>query len=59
MGSNIEVHSLPLDGRIVLLPADVDAHAGDANDAERDAEAPAVRPAAANMGRNGQPPRRR
>src|SRR5512144_2234381 len=55
-GFNIEVHSFPLDGRIVLFPADLDARAGD-DDAEEEAEAPPVRTAAAT-GRNGQHQRR-
>ena len=56
-GFNIEVHSFPLDGRIVLFPADLDARASD-EDAEAEAEAPPVRPAAAT-GRNSQHQRRR
>ncbi len=56
-GFNIEVHSFPLDGRIVLFPADLDTRADDA-DVEATAEAPPVRPAAA-ASRNGQQPRRR
>ncbi len=56
-GFNIEVHSFPLDGRIVLFPADLDARAND-DDAEAEAEAPPVRPAAATS-RNGQHQRRR
>ena len=56
-GFNIEVHSFPLDGRIVLFPADLDTRAEDA-DVEAAAEAPPVRPAAA-AGRNGQQHRRR
>ena len=52
-GFNIEVHSFPLDGRIVLFPADLDTRADDV-----DAEAPPVRPAAA-AARNGQHQRRR
>ena len=54
-GFNIEVHSFPLDGRIVLFPADLDARAGD-DDADEEEQAPPVRPAA---GRNGQQQRRR
>ena len=54
-GFNVEVHSFPLDGRIVLVPADLDARAGDDDDEE---PAPPVRPAAAT-GRNGQHQRRR
>ncbi len=56
-GLNIEVHSFPLDARIVLFPADLDARAND-DDAEAEAEAPPVRPAAAT-GRNGHANRRR
>ena len=56
-GFNIEVHSFPLDGRIVLFPADLDARASD-EDAEEEADAPPVRPAAAT-GRKGQHQRRR
>ena len=56
-GFNIEVHSFPLDGRLVLFPADLDTRAEDA-DVEAAAEAPPVRPAAA-AGRNGQQHRRR
>ena len=54
-GFNVEVHSFPLDGRIVLFPADLDARAGDDDEEE---PAPPVRPAAAT-GRNGQQQRRR
>ena len=58
-GFNIEVHSFPLDGRIVLFPADLDARASaDDNDADEEVQAPPVRPAAAT-GRNGQHQRRR
>jgi len=56
-GFNIEVHSFPLDGRIVLFPADLDARASD-DETEAEAEAPPVRPAAAT-GRNGHANRRR
>ena len=56
-GFNIEVHSFPLDGRIVLFPADIDARASD-DDTDSAAEAPPVRPAAATD-RNGQRQRRR
>jgi len=56
-GFNIEVHSFPLDGRIVLFPAELDARASD-DDADAEAEAPPVRPAA-TTGRNGQHQRRR
>ena len=56
-GFNVEVHSFPLDGRIVLFPADLDARADDV-DTEAAAEAPPVRPAAA-ANRNGPHPRRR
>lgn len=56
-GFNIEVHSFPLDGRIVLFPADLETRAGD-EDADAAGEAPPVRPAAA-PNRNGQQPRRR
>jgi len=45
-GFNIEVHSFPLDGRLVLFPADLDTRAEDA-----DVEAAAAR--------NGQQHRRR
>ena len=56
-GFNIEVHSFPLDGRIVLFPADLDARASDA-DADEDVQAPPVRSAAA-PGCNGNAQRRR
>jgi hypothetical protein len=56
-GFNIEVHSFPLDGRIVLFPADLDTRGSD-DDTEAEAEAPPVRAAAAT-GRNGQHQRRR
>jgi hypothetical protein len=57
-GFNIEVHSFPLDGRIVLFPADLDTRADDV-DAAATAEASPVRPAATAAARNGQHPRRR
>jgi hypothetical protein len=56
-GFKIEVHSFPLDLRIVLFPADLDARADD-DDAKAEVEAPPVRPAAAT-GRNGHGSRRR
>ena len=57
-GFNIEVHSFPLDGRIVLFPADLDTRADDVDAAAAASEAPPVRPAAAT-GRNGHANRRR
>ena len=56
-GFNIEVHSFPLDGRIVLFPADLDARSSD-DDPPSDSEAAPARPAA-TTGRNGQQQRRR
>ena len=47
-GFNIEVHSFPLDGRIVLFPADADSR-------EDDPAEPAAPPAPS---RNGNPRRR-
>jgi len=49
-GFNVEVHSFPLDGRIVLFPADADAR-----DEEPTETAP---PAAPTASRNGSPRRR-
>jgi len=47
-GFNVEVHSFPLDGRIVLFPVDSEAH-----DEEPDEAPPAPAPS-----RNGNPRRR-
>jgi len=57
-GFNIEVHSFPLDGRIVLFPADLDTRADDVDAAAAASEAPPVRPPAA-ANRNGPHQRRR
>ena len=48
-GFNIEVHSFPLDGRIVLFPADADAREDD----------PAEAASSPQTSRNGQANRRR